>query len=891
MPTHEQTRWREISPYLDEALDLTEPARAAWLGELAQRAPSVAEAVQSLLAEREHLDREPLLNEACRIALPHAALAGQQLGAYTLESVLGHGGMGTVWLARRSDGRYEGRAAVKVLNAALLGRPAEQRFVREGSVLAKVRHPNIAQLIDAGVAASGQPYLVLEYVEGERIDRYADENNLDVKARVRLFLDVLAAVAHAHSHLVVHRDIKPSNIMVTRDGAVKLLDFGIAALLGPDDAGLTREIGPGLTPEYAAPEQLLEQEVTTATDVYALGLVLFLLLTGKHPLNPEERSIPELARATLDHDPPNPSQLAVTVTLGRTLRGDLDNIVAKALKKEPQERYQTAEAFAQDLRAYLAFQPISARADTVSYRVRKLVRRNRGAVAAGALTALVLIGATLVTTLQMVEAQRQRDEALYQTRRAEFQARFAYLIMSEVGSDGQPMTIRDLLRKGIEVLERNYGDDPRFVIEMLVNISGRFMNLGDTKGEHAALVKAEQLARQLADPERIAFVQCNTVETELGLGQPQRARERMRDGLQNLAKLTTAPPALEMNCGTARARLLWSEGKLSEAIAVAESVAHQLERRNETGKLGYRTIVSMLVVMLGNEGRAKEAGDWNQRLIAELERAGEVSDMAMVSARHNMALNLYETGEVRAALEVQRPLVEALAAREGIDNVPASLAHRLGLYAVHSDETDAGMVWIDRAVARAAQHNEHQTHVGALMSRARANLLLGRFERVLPDIEQAERLAQQIPGERQAWFRYSGLMRAQLQLARGEPAAALQRIDADLAEIGHPRTRTARRLATLITLKATAQLALGRHDDARMTAWHALVIAEANAPVADKSAVVAEALMTLAKAQRASGDAQNARNSATRAATVFANALGPQHSQTRAAIGLRDTLQ
>src|SRR6185312_11222492 len=333
MPTEEQKRWLEISPYLDEVLDLDESERAQWLQRLDDRAPTVAEAVRRLVSASDDLASQPLLSEG-RTAVSRAGLAGQQLGAYTLESVLGHGGMGTVWLAHRSDGRYEGRVAVKLLNAALMGRPSEQRFVREGSVLAKLRHPHIAQLVDAGVAPSGQPYLVLEYIDGERIDRYAQERNLDLEARVRLFLDVLAAVAHAHTHLIVHRDIKPSNILVTNDGVVKLLDFGIASLLGPEEGQLTREVEAGLTPEYAAPEQLLKQPVTTATDVYALGVVLFMLLAGKHPLGIEVgKSVPELARATLDHDLPRPSDLAVDPARGTSLRGDLDNIVGKALKK------------------------------------------------------------------------------------------------------------------------------------------------------------------------------------------------------------------------------------------------------------------------------------------------------------------------------------------------------------------------------------------------------------------------------------------------------------------------------------------------------------------------------------------------------------------------------
>lgn len=587
MASDEQKRWREISQFLDEALDLDEPAREPWLRALDTKSPDISSAVRSLLAERDRLGEQPLLNEEQIIPRPHGALSGQQVGAYTLESVLGHGGMGTVWLAHRSDGRYEGHAAVKLLNAALLGRPAEQRFVREGSVLAKLQHPNIAQLIDAGVAASGQPFLVLEYVRGERIDRYAELHALDVDARVRLFLDVLAAVAHAHSRLIVHRDIKPSNILVTANGTVKLLDFGIAALLGPEEQELTREIETGLTPEYAAPEQILKQTVTTATDVYALGVVLFVMLTGRHPHDAEGKSTLEIARATLDC--------------------------------------------------------------------------HRAGVIMGGATAMALVVATILTTLQMLEASRQRDAALYQSRRAEFQARFAYQIMSEAGSDGQPLTIRNLMEKGIEVLEKNYGDDPRFVIGMLVNISGRYMNLGDTKGEYAALVKAEKLARQIADPERIAYVQCNTVETELAAGRLKQARERMRDGLANLAKLPDPLPERETECGTAHARLLWAEGRLPEAIDEATRMARLFESTNETGDLGYRTIVTMLDVMLSLEGRRNEARMWNARYFQILEQFGDASGLAIINARHHQAGHLNDAGESRAALEIQRRAVEFVA--------------------------------------------------------------------------------------------------------------------------------------------------------------------------------------------------------------------------------------
>jgi len=336
--------------------------------------------------------------------------------------------MGSVWLARRSDGRFERQAAVKFVNIALAGRATEERFKREGSILGRLTHPHIADLLDAGVSPDGQPYLILEYVDGEAIDRYCDEHKLDVEARVCLFLDVLAAVAHAHANLIVHRDIKPSNVLVTTGGEVKLLDFGIAKLLeGEGQTGaatmLTHEGGSALTPQYAAPEQLTGQPVTTATDVYALGVLLYLLLCGRHPAGSGLHSPAELVKAVLDREPPHASDAttadnskliaerrgATPDKLRRELFGDLDTIVGKALKKDPQERYASVTGFADDLQRYLKHEPISARPDALAYRTAKFLRRNRTVVALTA-TAIVLVIGSLSTGLYVANRQRKIAE-------------------------------------------------------------------------------------------------------------------------------------------------------------------------------------------------------------------------------------------------------------------------------------------------------------------------------------------------------------------------------------------------------------------------------------------------------------------------------------------------
>jgi serine/threonine protein kinase len=253
-------RWKAVSPYLDRAMDMDEDERASFLSLLGQHEPAVAADLAQLLDDRRTVLEERFLEHGSIAPFEQMSLAGYIVGAYRLIAPIGQGGMGTVWLAERADGRFEGRAAVKLLNLSLMGASpsrGEERFKREGSLLARLHHPNIARLIDAGVSTSGQPYLILEHIDGQPIDRYCDDHALGLEARIRLFLDVLSAVTHAHANLVVHRDLKPSNVLVSSDGHVKLLDFGIAKLLQSDEWGvLTREGGAALTPEFAAPEQV-----------------------------------------------------------------------------------------------------------------------------------------------------------------------------------------------------------------------------------------------------------------------------------------------------------------------------------------------------------------------------------------------------------------------------------------------------------------------------------------------------------------------------------------------------------------------------------------------------------------------------------------------------------
>ena len=514
MPTLSPDDWQALSPYLDRALTMTEEQRAEWLRSLANQDRALASQLGALLDEHRKLNQEGFLEKG-RVALPTTSgLVGQTLGPYTLVSQIGDGGMGSVWLAERNDGRFERRVAVKFIHIALMGREGEARFRREGNILGKLAHPHIAELVDAGVSTGGQPYLILEYVEGESIDRYCDQRKLDIEARIRLFLDVLVAVAHAHANVIVHRDIKPSNVLVSNDGAVKLLDFGIAKLLEGDGTGaaatmLTGEGGSSMTPEYAAPEQLTGARITTATDVYALGVLLYVLLTGQHPAGKGVRSAADLVKAIVDNEPMRPSDVVVTAQdeattsaaatrattpekLTRQLRGDLDTILAKALKKNPVERYGSVTALADDLGRYLRNEPILARPDAFSYRASKFVRRNRIAVGLASLAIVAVLAGATGIVIQTRTARRQRDLAFRERDRAgritDFMTRM-FKVSDPSEARGNSVTAREILDKASKDVATGLAKDPEAQAEMMTVMGKVYASLG-------LFPRAESLLRQ-----------------------------------------------------------------------------------------------------------------------------------------------------------------------------------------------------------------------------------------------------------------------------------------------------------------------------------------------------------------------------------------------------------
>jgi len=484
--------WRDALAQIDGLIEKTESERAAALAVLADTRPDLHSLVSSLLSAQREAEAVGFLEPRAVPVMANLS-AGSTLGAWRIESQIGAGGMGEVWLARRSDGMFEGEVAIKTLHPWLARGALRERFLREAQLSGRISHPNIARLIDAGVSDDGTLYLVLEYVRGIAVDQYCDERRLDVAARMKLFLAICAAVAHAHSHLIVHRDLKPSNILVTAAGEVKLLDFGVATLLETDAASasnLTRLTGRAFTPEFAAPEQLRGEPITTATDVYSLGVILYLLLTGQRPHMSAAGGSASLEHAVLHEEAPLPSRALRTngtpeiaqqrgtalAKLRREVAGDLDNIVARALEKRPSDRYENVTAFAGDVERHLRHEPVQARAASLRYRAGKFLRRNRLAVGIGGTALIAVIVGALV-------ALSQANLARVEARKANAIRDFLVGVFERSsvahpdGARARKITAEELLAQSANEIRTGLADSPEIRRELLGVMSRLYATL------------------------------------------------------------------------------------------------------------------------------------------------------------------------------------------------------------------------------------------------------------------------------------------------------------------------------------------------------------------------------------------------------------------------------
>ncbi len=498
--------WPQASRLLDIVLDLPPPAQADWLDRLKVEQPDLAAVVLALLQAHARIETGDFLDRGAVLAIdtgddgadePGEGLqSGDRIGPYQLLHALGSGGMAVVWLAERSDGELARQVALKLPQRFVWRAGMDERFTRERDILARLAHPHIARLYDAGVSAAdgpaaGLPYLVLEYVHGTDLVQYCDVHRLPLAQRLALFMQVLDAVQFAHTRLVIHRDLKPANILVDEEGQVQLLDFGVAKLLadasGEQPTQLTQRAGHAFTPDYASPEQVLGEELGTASDVYSLGVVLYELLCGQRPYQLHHTSIAQLEQAIVDVEPAPPNQRLTDSAAGargtaprrlqREIRGELDAIVLKALRKKPEQRYGSAAELADDLRRYRDGEPVLAQPHSRMYRLSKLVLRNRIAVLASSLVALALVAGTGVSLWQARIAQRQAQRALA------VQAFMTDIFRSNSDAQSDPLrarqtSARELLDIGTKRIDEHLRADPEGRAEILVLLGDMYYDLG-----------------------------------------------------------------------------------------------------------------------------------------------------------------------------------------------------------------------------------------------------------------------------------------------------------------------------------------------------------------------------------------------------------------------------
>jgi serine/threonine-protein kinase len=810
-------RWQRIEELYEGAAALHGGEREAFLLRGCGDDAALRAELEGMLAAERPLSVERLAPAEGSVPDP---LVGALVGRWRVVELLGRGGMGTVYLAERADGEYQQRAALKLVSAAAWGGPgAAERFRTERQVLARLQHPNIARLLDGGFAGDGRPYLVMELVDGLPITEHCRARGLSVEERLRLFRVVCQAVQHAHGALVVHRDLKPANTLVSEDGEVKLLDFGVAKLLDPAafgiDAPETRELSAPLTPGYAAPEQLLGAPVTTATDVYSLGVLLHELLTGKRP-------------------GAAPSRLA-----GR--RDDLDSIIQRALRAEPERRYVSAGQLGEEIDRYLAGQPVLARPDTLAYRARRFVGRNRAAVLGAALAAVALAAFGVLAASQARRAAAERDHARVERDKAEKLVGLLVELFEASNPSAQPegdrMSVREFLAQAQpRVLER-LAAQPE-VRARLQQVFGMIHAARDQYAEARAVLE-EALAAQRrllgADhPEAIESLY------QLGVllkhtGEAARAEELLREALERSLRAHGELHERTARCLAALAapeRLDEAGDLLRRALAIRRRVlpADHPDLAESLGMLAYwhllrgeraraealyleavalfptpasrrhpRAIVVLndFANLLGSLGRDAEATVVLRESL-ELSRAvfGEGS-FQVANRLNNLGVQLARAGQLEEAEQTFRESHAVHLELLGESHAAtANVARNVGTALTLRGRHEEGLRWMDRALAPlAAERPPSYFH----MAGRRASILvrLGRGEEALRAVAEAaaDLQARGADGPRQAQIDVDGF-HAQILVETGRPADAVplaRRAAAGVADLAydHPRRANA----------------------------------------------------------------------------------------------------
>ncbi len=799
MTSQDVIGWERIEPILDQALDLPPADRAAFLERVCGADPALRAKVERMLRDGEGPDgllEQSLDSVAGPLMLeldepgPAPIPLGEMIGPWRLVRELGQGGMGEVFLAERADGQFAQTAALKLVRRGREHDPLLiRRFLEERRILAALAHPNVARLLDGGVTSAGLPWFAMEYVAGQPLDRYCDDHRLDVPARLALMEQVLGAVAYAHRNLLVHRDLKPSNIFVTDDGQVKLLDFGIAKLLGEEnltDAGLTLAYGRVMTPEYAAPEQVRGEPVTTATDIYSLGAVLYQLLTGQRAHRFEKRTAAEIERVICETDPEIPSlaiRTAPSPASGpgdrapppsrRELSGDLDTLVLKALQKDPARRYPSAEAMLEDLRRFRIGLPLLARPDSLGYRWSKFFGRHRLGVAAAVILVLAVTSGVIATSWQ---ARAARLEAARADRVKEFLIDVLHQADPDI-NEGKELTVRQLLDRGTRRVDSILGHEPTVQAELYEVLGNTYAHLGLASQADTLHRKGLAVVRRLYGP-----------------GNPEVLNQEMAVGwgLNDRGKYQDADSLLTRAIADYRAAGGEESQALSDALDILGTAKKRLDHPTEAESL-YRQSLGLQIRLTGpsdtiTASRLSDLGSLlatQNRLVpaesalvaAQSHRRGVLPplDVRFLVGESSLALVLMKRGNFADA---EPRLRSAVAGLEQVEN-PGGLnlaraLDRLALLQALQSRTTSALAIAERALAMfgTTMGPDHPETFNSLSA-------LAGYQASVGDLKAAETAArvaytglQLKLGDRHDWTLNAGQRLGAIQLETGQDREA-----------------------------------------------------------------------------------------------------------------------
>jgi non-specific serine/threonine protein kinase/serine/threonine-protein kinase len=758
-------RWARVKQLFEAVADLAPNERASVLRDECDGDTALRREVESLLESDSQSDdfiEQPVL-EIPRDLFPEApdeSLAGRQFGAYQIIREIGRGGLGAVYLAARADDEYRKEVAIKLVRRGLDTDDILRRFRNERQILAQLDHPNIARLIDGGTTDEGLPYFVMEYVNGEPIGAYCDAHSLGTTERLNLFRKVCAAVTYAHQNLVIHRDLKPSNILIAADGEPKLLDFGIAKLLGQDEEALAQTITGQrvMTPEYASPEQVKGDKIMTTSDVYSLGVLLYELLTGRRPYRLKTRSADEIARAISEQEPERPSTAATkvdhpqsSILNPRSLRGDLDNIVLMAMRKEPARRYSSVGQFSEDIRRHLEGLPVIARKDTLRYRSEKFIRRHKVGAAAVALIALSLIGGIIATVSQAKRATRQarvaareRDHA---RRRFDDVRHLSNALLFEIAPKierlpGATEARQSMLTQSLKYLDslaRESGDD----LALQNELAAAYEKVGDLQGNPTnpnLIALADSLTSyEKANAIRRKLLEINSKDSGQRrllannyrvLGDIRWQTKEPAESLKNSEAalslyqelLADAPDSTELRMALAQTNHdigmnFSTNGKKAESIAYFQKAIAAAEelRRRYPGRIDVLTLLANGHKQMGNalsweqkqkEGEAEmaEAVAINESLVAANPddltlQTGLYQTYMMTSNVHEEVNNSLANEYAFKAFEIIQRVAEKDPANLRAKQQLAKACSRVGVTLANIGKTAESVLYLEKAVA------------------------------------------------------------------------------------------------------------------------------------------------------------------------------------------------